>query len=129
MPILYATAANLTKRSDDDFILMETTSWYDNEHMIFLKDYQQVNTLDYLNLIDQDTPIISIVIKNEKNINLNQIINLKNLEHLSLESIESITFCDLNPSLKHVDSKTDMQRLFRRHGRQLTGQCHAQYTE
>ena len=91
MPILYATADNLTKKQEnvsDDIFPMDIQEWYDKEYYISLHDYNKVNTLDYLNLVDKKEDIISIFIINEKKINLNEIIKLKNLQHLKLESIE-----------------------------------------
>lgn len=106
MPISYATQVNLNKNkldSSDDFFFMDILDWYDNQHHINLKDYKNVNTLDYLNLVDKNEKIISIIITNEKEIDLNQISNLTNLQHLKIESVENITFCDLNTSLKHLE--------------------------
>ena len=106
MPILYATADNLTKKSESrsyDIFSMDIQEWYDKEYYISLHDYTKVNTLDYLNLVDKKEDIISIFIINEQKINLNQIVKLKNLQHLKLESIENITFCDLNTSLKYLE--------------------------
>ena len=68
MPILYATTDNLSKKVDnnDDIFFMDVLEWYDKEHQICLHDYHKVNTLDYLNLVDKKTTIISIIIQNEK---------------------------------------------------------------
>lgn len=104
MPILYATKDNLIKKTDsEDIFFMDVLEWFDKEHHICLLDYRKVNTLDYLNLVDKKETIISIIVINEKTVDLNQITKLKNVQHLKLESIENIIFCDLNPSLCHLE--------------------------
>lgn len=104
MPILYATRDMLKCYNDDDSeIMMDIINWYDNTSYIDISDMIKVNTVEFLQLVMKEKDIISIIVSDIKELKIEDLNKITTLEHIKLESIESITFTDFNNNLKILE--------------------------
>ena len=101
MPILYATEKMLKSYDvNDSEIMLNCIEWYDDKRYIDVDDMIEVNTVEFLSLVNQKEKIISVYISNIKELKIADLNKLESVEHIKLEAIESITFCDFNDNLK-----------------------------
>lgn len=101
MPILYATEKMLKSYDvNDSEIMLNCIEWYDDKRYIDVDDMIEVNTVEFLSLVNQKEKIISVYISNIKELKIDDLNKLESVEHIKLEAIESITFCDFNDNLK-----------------------------
>lgn len=100
MTISYATR-NMLKPISNEEIIMDHLIWFDNVNCINEDDYIEVNTVDFLTLLKKD--IISVIISDIKELDINVLSSINSIEHIRLEAIESVTFGDFNSNLKFLE--------------------------
>lgn len=104
MPILYATRDMLKKNNTEDSeIMMDVVNWYDNKSYIDIDEMIEVNTVEFLQLVMKDKDIISVIISDIKELKIEDLNKITTLEHVKLESIESITFSNFNDNLRILE--------------------------
>tara|TARA_B110000908_G_scaffold71121_1_gene85805 strand:- start:4432 stop:5100 length:669 start_codon:yes stop_codon:yes gene_type:complete len=110
MPVLYATRKMLKELNQTDYssidvddIILDRTIWYDMNHYIDENDMIQVNTVDFLTLLAKEHDIVSVLITNIKELEIDVLSNINSIEHIKIENVESITFSDFNNNLKHLE--------------------------
>ena len=72
MPISYAVRNNL-KDIDDNDDFLDRIVWYDDQKYLNEDDYIEVNTIGYLSLLSQKNDIISVIIKDIKELKIKKI--------------------------------------------------------
>jgi len=106
MPIYYATRNKLKPLIKNDINTDDITDkviWYDNINCINEDDYIMVNTVDFLTLLMKENDIISVLISDIKELDINILSSIVSIEHIRLEAIESITFGSFNNNLKFLE--------------------------